>query len=459
MNLSRPVYWLLAAAVVVGSFSTAALAKPLQLTTFAVDASPPIGSPLAYDPTKGIQEPLTLKGIILKGNQTVVLCAIDWIGVANTSQDDFKTAIAKAVDTKPELVMLHALHQHDAPEADATTQAMLEEFGLSIEVRYDPKFVKDVIARAADAAKEATGRFQEVTDVGIGEGIIEKVASNRRILGEDGKVKYVRFTATKDPVIRAQPTGTIDPMCKAISFFHADKPLVVMTFYATHPQSYYRTGLANPDFPGMARNQRQEATDIFHIHFNGAGGNIGAGKWNDGAHENRQVLADRVAAGMKLAWEDTQKFPVDADDMEMTSVEVLLPPAPHLVEENLVSILKDDKSNELDRWQAARELVSLRRYETKDGINISCLKLGKARVVYMPGELFVEYQLAAQKMRPDLFVAMAAYGDYGPGYIGTEIAYSQGGYETSPRASRVSSRVEQVLTGAMEKLLEVKSAK
>jgi hypothetical protein len=34
------------------------------------------------------------------------------------------------------------------------------------------------------------------------------------------------------------------------------------------------------------------------IHFNGDGGNIGAGKWNDGSHENRQILANRVATGM-----------------------------------------------------------------------------------------------------------------------------------------------------------------
>ena len=45
-----------------------------------------------------------------------------------------------------------------------------------------------------------------------------------------------------------------------------------------------------------------------HIHFNGAGGDIGAGKWNDGSKENRQVLADRVAAGMKLAWENTEEI-------------------------------------------------------------------------------------------------------------------------------------------------------
>ena len=37
--------------------------------------------------------------------------------------------------------------------------------------------------------------------------------------------------------------------------------------------------------------------EALHVHFNGAGGNIGAGKWNDGATENRLVLADRLAAG------------------------------------------------------------------------------------------------------------------------------------------------------------------
>jgi hypothetical protein len=71
--------------------------------------------------------------------------------------------------------------------------------------------------------------------------------------------------------------------------------------------------------------------------------------------------------------------------------------------------------------------------------------------LHLPGELFVEYQLAAKAARPDRFVAMAAYGDYGPGYIGTEIAYSQGGYETGPNASNVAPQVEGVLMGAHSK--------
>ena len=65
----------------------------------------------------------------------------------------------------------------------------------------------------------------------------------------------------------------------------------------------------------------------------------------------------------------------------------------------------------------------------------------------------MEYQLAAQKMRPGSPVLMAAYGDYGPGYIGTAVAYTQGGYETGP-VSRVAPGVEEALTRAMRELLK-----
>jgi hypothetical protein len=70
----------------------------------------------------------------------------------------------------------------------------------------------------------------------------------------------------------------------------------------------------------------------------------------------------------------------------------------------------------------------------------------------MPGELFVEYQLAAAREKPNELVAMAAYGDYGPMYIGTAKAYAEGGYETS-QVSRVGPEVEDILMSAMRKLL------
>jgi len=443
-------------AILVLSHSAAVVpaAEPLKIATFDVDASPPVGSPLAYDPTQEVLIPLSCRGVILTGSgKPLVLCAVDWIGIGNDGHKFFREALAKAVGTTPDRVAVHALHQHDAPACDLSAAKLLQEEGVTGH-RYDPRFCRAVINRAAKAVKKAMANLQPVTHLGLGEGKIEKVASNRRILGPDGKVKHMRYTATRDPKIRAYPVGTIDPMLKMISFWNGEKPLVTLTYYATHPQSYYRTGKANPDFPGIARNVRQKQTGVLHVHFNGAGGNIGAGKWNDGSKKNRQILADRVAAGMKTAWEKTKRTPIEANDLQWETVQVVLPAAPHLDEEKLEATLKDENANVRARTSAARNLVWLRRYKAKDPITIGCLTLNNARVLHMPGELFVEYQLAAQKLRPDLFVAMAAYGDYAPGYIGTKIAYSQGGYETSPRASRVAPAVEKVLTDAMKKLLQ-----
>jgi hypothetical protein len=156
---------------------------------------------------------------------------------------------------------------------------------------------------------------------------------------------------------------------------------------------------------------------------------------------------------MAKAWAATVKSPIMAADLGWESVPVALPPAPQLDEARLQAVVTDRSRTVRERATAAGELVWLRRCRAGDTIDVSCLHLGKARVLHLPGELFVEYQLAAQQIRPDLFVAMAAYGDYAPGYIGTEAAYPQGGYETGPHASLVAPQVEQVLMSAIKRLL------
>lgn len=434
--------------------AAAPAAPPLKAGTFAVDATPPVGSPLAYDPTKGVAHPLSCKGVVLVGDGgPIVLVAIDWIGVANDGQREFRDALAKAAGTDVERVEVHSLHQHDAPALDLSADAILAPHGIQREF-FDAPLARDLIARTAAAVKEAVASAKPVTHVGLGEGIVKEVASNRRVLDASGtKVEHVRWSATKDPIVRDKPEGLIDAALKMISLWDGETAVAVMTFYATHPQSYYRTGLANPDFPGIARDLRQEATGTFHVHFDGAGGNVTAGKYNDGSTEKRQILADRVKAGMDAAWAATVKTPITSADLGWKTVKVALPVDPELDEAKLAATVADDSAPIRSRGKAACELAWVRRCKAGDLLDVSALKLGRARVLFMPGELFVEYQLAAQKMRPHLFVAMAAYGDYAPGYIGLESAYPQGGYETGHHVSLVAPSVEGVLMGAISDLL------
>ncbi len=428
--------------------------EPIRLSTFEVDATPPVGSPLAYDPMTEAVMPLSCRGIVLQGEgKPIMLCCVDWIGISNDGNKVFRQRLAEAAGTTADRVAVHTVHQHDAPRLDFNAEEILAKLGES-GVMFNVEHAKSVIDNAAAAVGEAVKQSQPVTHLGLGEGTVEKVASNRRIQGEDGKVMWTRYTSgASQERNRKAPIGLIDPKVKLITFFQGDKPLATLTYYACHPQSYYRTGGANPDFPGIARKMRQEATGTFQVHFNGAGGNIGAGKWNDGTPPYRQILADRLAAGMEQAWESMKRSPITADDLGWAVEPVVLPLGKHVVAEELEKQLADPKTK--DRPEVAKTLTWARRCQSGDTIDIQCLRLGKVRVLHMPGELCVEYQLAAQKMREDLFVAMAAYGDYAPGYICTAIAYTQGGYEASESASHVAPEVEAVLTGAMEKLLEV----
>lgn len=431
-----------------------AAAPAIKVATFDVDATPPLGSMMAYDPVKRLGE-LTLRcrGIVILGaGKPIVLCAVDWIGIANEGHDQFRERLADAAGTTRDRVAVHALHQHDAPGCDFTAERLIRDLGLKDYGRFDGGFHREVMQRAAKAIKNALASAQPATHYGWGVGRVKEVASNRRILGKDGKVHAVRYTTTKDPALRAEPEGVIDPEVTLLSFWNGNRPIAMVSYYACHPQSYYRTGIPSPDFPGIARFIRGQAVpEALHVHFNGAGGNIGAGKYNDGSKENRMTLAQRLADGMKQAYAETKKYPLAGPDIIWETVPVKLPLAPHLNQEELVKELKTEPAR--GYISKADQLAWVVRCKAGHAIDIACLQVGQCRVLHMPGELFVEYQLAAKKMRPDLHVAMAAYGDYGPGYIGTTVAYSQGGYETSPRASSVASEVEPILMEAMKRLL------
>lgn len=424
-----------------------------RVATFDVDATPSVGSRLTYDPeiNKG-ELGLRARGIVLLGaGQPIVLCAVDWIGIANEGQDAFRQALAEAAETIPERIAVHTVHQHDAPICDFGAEQMLKEAGLD-PLCFDGSFARQLILSLKTAVKESLSHAQVITHIGLGEANVYKVASNRRIIGSDGRWKSTRYSACKDSALRAEPEGLIDPMVSMVSFWNGEKPVAVLSYYATHPQSYYRTGVANPDFPGVARFMRQLAVpQALHVHFNGAGGNITVGKYNDGSKENRGILAERLADGMKRAWEATRREPVTIDAIAWTVEPLALPTAKNL--EDIQTLMKKKDPTFLANNMS--KLVWLRRCQAGKRLDVRCLTLGNARILFLPGEPFIEYQLAAKAVRPDLFVAVAGYGDYAPGYICTSIAYKEGGYE-SGQASGVTFEAESILLKAIRKLLNDK---
>jgi hypothetical protein len=425
-----------------------------HLATFTADVTPPVSHPLCGGwimEARGTDDPLFAHGVVLLGmGEPVVLCAVDWCGIRNDAHLAWRQALAKATHTVAANVAVHCVHPHNAPFADTEAEKLIQKAPKPAS-SLDLKFFERAVDKVAEAAKASLAKTTPITHYGTGRAKVEKVASNRRIIGSDGKSKYTRTSATKDEKVRAEPEGLIDPWLRTLSFWNGDKPLAELHYYATHPMSYYGDGRVSSDFCGLAREKRREATKVFQAYFTGCAGNVTAGKYNDGSKENRPVLRDRVFDAMAAAAKATERHALAGWRWRVEPV--TLPPRKEASfgEEASKKALGDENEKPAKRNNSAFQLAWLKRGDRP--IDFTCLDLGKALVLHLPGEPFVEYQLKAQEQRPDEFVCVAGYGDDGPGYIPTDRAYLEGGYEPTVALAAPS---EELMNKAIAKLLKPK---
>jgi hypothetical protein len=436
-----------------GCSSVESSGPALRVAVFSSDVTPPIGHPLCggwIPPVREIVQPLVLKGIVLDDGRTrCVLGAMDWCVLSGTAYDLIRQRMALAAGVPVTQVALQTTHTHSAPIADARAEQLIAA------TRNPPKHLDlEWLGRVADdagrAVSTAVHNLQPFTHVGVGQARVEQFASNRRVPGPDGKIK-VRYSSTKDPFLRDAPEGMIDPWMKTVTLFDGELPLVRLHYYASHPQSSYGDGRADPDTPGMARGYLESEEGVAQIYFTGCGGNVTAGKYNDGSSAAKLAMSKQLYSGMIRAIAATRRVPVR--EFSWKSVDVSLPPRtePEFSEAVLRKTISDPEGTPTRRLTSSLKLAWIERIRMRPAIDLGRLRIGPADIVHLPGEPFVEYQLHAQAARPDRFVAVAGYGEGGPGYICTDAALKEGGYE--PTMSSVGPPSEALLKAAVEELL------
>ena len=411
----------------------------LHLATFEVNATPPLGHSLCggwIKPVVDVDDPLFLRGVVLQGaGLPIVLASLDWTGVMDESHRLWTEALAQAAHTTPDRVALHCVHQHNAPFVDREGNALLKKAGVT-PLLYDEAFLDGLVARSADAVRASMTSAGPVTHVRAGKAAVHEVACNRRVIGSNGKIKYTRTSATKDPAARAEPDGTIDPILRSVSFYRDDQPIARLYYYTTHPMSYYGDGRVSSDFVGLARAHRdRDEPGVMHVYFTGSAGNVTAGKYNDGSKPMRGVLADRVHRGMVEADREAQAHALPLDSARWTTKEFRFAPRSDLDLDKLKAVVANPKESVVNRNRQAMTCGWLMRVASRRPILLGRLDLGSGpdapSILHLPAETFVEYQLAAQAVRPDRFLATAAYGDGGPWYIPLKRSFAEGGYEPS----------------------------
>ncbi|QDU12174.1 hypothetical protein [Gimesia aquarii] len=426
----------------------------LHLAPFRFDVSPPKGHSLCggwIKPVVGYDDSLEAIGYVLLGaGKPIVVCAVDWTGLLNDAHIAWRKALADAAGTTIDRVAVQCVHQHNAPFACLNTeQIVLEQGDLPHVIELD--FFNSCLERARKAVAAALPKAEAVTHIAHSQSKVEKVASNRRIdRDKNGKIKRMRGSSCKDESLRSMTEGIIDPWLKTIAFYNKDKKLVSCHYYATHPMSYYGDGRVSSDFTGIARKQRQEEEPgCTHIYFTGCAGNVSAGKYNDGSHEMRKILARRIYDGMIASEKQLKPEPIGQVSWKSHDI---LPPVRNTYQAAELKKRISNKANRVvNRNRPSFTLAWLERVEKKVPITLSSLQMNDIKTLHLPAESFIEYQLRAQSMQPDQFIATAAYGDGGPWYIPIAEEYPAGGYEVS--VAFCDPKVDTIMTQGMKFLL------
>lgn len=446
---------LLASAVLGRSAWAGDAATPdLSIATFRFDVTPPIGHSLCggwITPAARIDGRLEAIGLVIRGaGAPMVVCAVDWTGVLNSAHLAFRRALAEAAGTTPERVAVQCVHQHDAPFACLDAQRIVAQHP-ELPAIVDVEFFQATLRAGAAALSASLRHARPLTHIASALAPVREVAANRRILGPDGRVKSMRRSRCVEESLRAEPEGLIDPNLRTVAFYSGEERVAACHYYACHPMSLYGKGEVSPDFCGEARAVLQAAEPgCTHLYFSGCGGNVTAGKYNDGTPAMRGGLRDRMVDGLRRSIARLRPAPIRS--MEWTTCDAVAMPSPRWNADALRLQIADPNQPVLARNRPAFALAWLERIASGDApLHLSALHVNDVSILHLPAEPFVEYQLQAQRVGGRRFVACAAYGDGGPWYLPTREAFDQGGYEVGVTWS--DDRVEDVLMSAIEQLL------
>ena len=374
-----------------------------------------------WAPFEGVRRPLYARVLaIAQGPQRVVLVSLDLLGLASKAFGDrrrFKgrVVVASGHAVKASDLILAATHTHSAPASLAITDlyrtAAFKEWA---------DLLTQQIGRAIRHGVESMRPCSLVAGITYVKGL----AIYRRIKTTDG---IVLSHPPPPPHKVISRDGPVDDSVNIAAFKDATGHYVALVVNATcHPVHEMCIPWISPDYPGeMSLELERRYPSATALFFNGAAGNINPPTVSGGPADSEQhgwrlaEAVDQALSGLN---------PVEGD-ITLKRSPISLP------------------ARTLRGRPAARPLNT----------EMAALRIGEVAFLFIPGELFVEIGLAIRENSPFGFTALAGYAEDWIGYLPTEQAFGEGGYELGPGAwAKVGRGSEQILrTKALALLSEI----
>jgi neutral ceramidase len=325
----------------------------------------------------------------------------------------------------PSSILVAATHTHSAPLLKSWTK------GGKVMVAADEKYVQQLVDGAA-AAIAAASKAPRAVKVRVGR-TQAYLGHNRRVLDENGTA----HADWLDP--EGKHTGYFNPQVPFVVFEDAatGKPAAMVVSYWCHPVTLGPPNtLASADYPGyFVRKLEKETGCATVIHVTGGGANINPRQALLGEPTESQRMGHELAGKVLAALASAQPCPAGPVRIATVPLKLLM--------------AAEAAANDTDRGEVTPKGKVLTT-------EVQALALGDLVFVTAPGELFAEIGAAMQEASPFAQTLVIGYGDDYLGYLFTDQAKKEGGYEPS---HPISEEIEKPLLAAAKKAMKSAKAK
>ena len=424
-----------------------------------IDITPPLGTHLAGDgagirrPGRKVLDPLHARAVVIEsGGRRLAILGLDVICITEGHTRSIREA-ARKMGFEPEAVMVYALQNHSAPSVGCMMLDPDFPFPTDPETEYVTGSVESYCRQAVQGSIAALqNAVQKLGPAGIayGRGALSGQAFNRRGIGMDGTVHMPWFYKGKQfplgPVHLRYIEGPDDPEVGVIAFRSDDLALkAVLLNFACHPVNLYATrrDVISADWPGAwaAEMAKLYPDQCPFTVLNGCCGNLNpwppmTADFKPNHRRMGKSLADMAGKVMeRMVFGQAEKL-----DWRMRQVPLPYREIPEARRKAVDRLLKrhprplwnkDRSAVDRDWFFAAstRSIDHCRKRMPEFLYEVQVFRVGDAFIVGLPGEPFVEGQLAIKMQAPLPHVQVVHMSSHYAGYLPTREGALRGGHE------------------------------
>ncbi|MDO6434988.1 hypothetical protein Q4E93_30520 [Flavitalea sp. BT771] len=395
---------------------------PLKAGASVVDITPPLEVGLLTSSVRGeygafesVRLPLKARVLVLRsGHEMAALVSMDLLALNDTSVggwQDFKEGMSDVIAA--ERIVITCTHTHNAPESVGLSGLYLTEAYQAWLIRVQ-RAIGEGIRRAVAGLRPCSVTF--------GTALLNGYSLQRRIPVANGIIMSDAVQPISEELMNR---GPVDRRVRTIRLTAlSGEGIATLVHAICHPVHEMCLPHISADFPGeMCLEMERSAEGGIPFFLNGAAGDTNPPTVSLGpgyARRHGRALA-RIAGrrdGEEAA--DTAVFKASYREVQLSV---------------------RPEANVLNMGDALARFTALR--------------IGTLAILFLPGEPFVEIALAIERSSPFEHTIVAGFGENNIGYIPTDAAFAQGGYEVGPgKWSFLQRGADEVIYRTGLKLLE-----